>query len=233
MAENQGLVILYTAKESPYNPTLDSAILWDTWLLPPPSPVAEIPVQEIELDEFNALWPRLNQDEVRKFKMILAYDRFFGTSHHFNHPKNYGIKISLLPKSFANNAPPAMQTRQKVILCLTCEGPSWVKIVVDSCEPLALELPAIPSGYEEIDLADFEFEFKKGLEPGRKFGSQARFYMTSGTQARFYSDDGGSNVFSGFNLTKRPPKLEENQPVTILYTVTTDKFYPDLDDIII
>ncbi|GHV03063.1 hypothetical protein FACS189485_05240 [Spirochaetia bacterium] len=230
LRKGQELIVLYGPGKDGIEDILDSAILYDQWLLPEPEPVVEKVRQEITLDEFSVLQKSFDKNDdnaykEKKFKSTVRYHHSSQNCIYFQSPENPDVEIGF---DFTK-AIPTITSGQLAIVSYTCVGRK--DPVIDECE--LLPLPQPPAGYEEIDFFDFILGYGNGkFEPGRKFWSRVLAGSLMGIQMSFSQLDGKNAC--RFNLTKRPPKLGNGQGCTILYTIAADKDKcPDLDDVLL
>jgi hypothetical protein len=148
----------------------------------------------------------------------------------FKHPENFDHSCILNLDGFDKSKfPSSLAPLQKVVIRYTTGGPPSFRTFLDSLE--LLPLPEPPAGYEEIDLFDFNLGNKKSkFEVGKKFWSHTKYNGAEADYVKFgFVDQGGSVNFS---LTRRLPKMADELPAIILYTVAA-KGDPELDDVLI
>jgi hypothetical protein len=233
LAKGTEIVIMYTVTSlgpaaSPDYNKLDSAILYDLWLLPPP---AEQPTEEVTLEEFvTAVKSMTGVDGMeRKFKLTARCDNDNQNNPSFLQPGKAGYGERLSPLDITNSFP--LKAGQVYIMCLTVFGTGGIpEVIIDTCE-IKPDDP-VPAGYTDIDLADLHFDMTAGnITPGSKLHSWARYFFTSGLEICFRSRENGSPD-QLFTLTKRPPKLQSGTLVRILYTAGENKQLT-IDEIIV
>jgi RNA polymerase subunit RPABC4/transcription elongation factor Spt4 len=218
MEEGQAIIIMYTVLSS-VSAILDSAILYDMWLMPPPASVSET-YEEIDLGTFVARKKSLLGG--KKFKSLVRISLLENSRIRFVSPEKFDSEQKFeMTEEFDRDKLSSALKFQKVVICYTTGGSTsaFDLPLLDSAE--LLPLPKPPAEYEEIDLTDFYLGMKQNkFEAGKKFGSHARYKNSGVDSAEFWFIDNNSALV--FSLTKRLPKMDPPMPVVLLYQATMD-----------
>jgi RNA polymerase subunit RPABC4/transcription elongation factor Spt4 len=229
---NPQIIVLYRVI-FPYTQLFESAILYDTWLLPPPVPKSQLPVEEISLSDFKSLLKSLADFEIRKFKFTAFFCSKSSVFFRFADPQEKEITLFLDSDRFRSSFSELIPG-QTVALCLICYGRDKLDIVIDSCE--VIRPPKAPEGYEEIDVDDFALAVKAGKrESGHKFSTLARFHKTAENLVTVIPCKNPNALALNIRVQRDLPRMEVNQLVRVLYTLIIEdgNVVVDLDDVLL